>query len=50
VTTALRPFGPPPHFPESYVELPLLSVVIVLRPVERAVNPSSPNGFSPEYQ
>jgi hypothetical protein len=46
----MRPFGPAIQFAGSFVELPILSFVSILRPFERAINPSSPNGLLPEYQ
>jgi hypothetical protein len=46
----MRPIGPASQYSESYVGLPISSFVSTLRPVERAVIPSSPNGLLSQYQ
>jgi hypothetical protein len=50
VINATRPLEDPPHSSKSSVKLPMSSYVSLLRPVERAINPSLVNGLLPEYQ
>jgi hypothetical protein len=48
--TAMRPFEFASQFAGLSIELPMLRDVSIPRPVERVVNPSSPNGLFAEYQ
>jgi hypothetical protein len=46
----MRPFELTSQYAELSVELPIVRPISILRPVERAINPSSPNGLAAEYQ